>query len=698
MLSAQNSRIVIDSGHSSPVDSMAFHEPSGRLITVDDTGVVKVWNLRDNRLEYRLDTGLRGSIEIKVHPEKYEMALLVTRPGYSGLSVWDWRTGRNKFTKTLSGRPIQFEYSGKGRYIFTTGVDNPSLVIYDSSTGREYSYLKRLQALFSFAYIGDKEATVMTYSNSGYLRFYDIRTASLKNESSTKADLSELSVIQTDGKRYLLGRNEDSLFLIDRLTGEVRDALTVQGMRSFSLDQSNGIISILSESGSGRLKVSQTATAGARFTPYSIKSYLSGQDSTDEDIVDSGWFRVNEGSRALASSKNKVFLSDGTGMIWTLNAETGRPELFKKDEIVTIRDLSFDGDKLYLLTEDSLMTMTSHFFGATGIHDLNRLGDLSIKTIKSPLSGDSYLEEYDKNRLLIWSAGDGNRDYVLYDPENEKVLGENNSFETALKEVHVKDHQILALESSGEGSLSDIFTGIRDFSFSALGMVSLNFADENHLLAGKSLMKTGKDPLFTVQTDTGEILPVTDGRFLIHNIICPDSGNLVYTSGLKLLSDGSMETQIRSHDRTTPSRSTLLYKKPGEWMQSILIVDDNSYTPTLYASITGRDILRIRNNQKKIWDYEKNISKLFIHKSFIYILNTDGSLTLFDPQKGRSIVDYFLMKDGTWIAIPSDAGDKPYVSNEAAVNWINSYSSSTGRSATMRYRVIDNADNAVNAD
>ena len=688
-LSAQNSsRIVIDSGHSSAVGSIAYHERSGRLITCDDTGVVKIWDLQNDKLEYRLDTGLRGSIEVKVHPEKYELALLVTRPGYSGLSVWDWRTGRNKFTKTLTGRPIQFEYSGKGRFLFTTRVDNPSIVIYNSQTGREHSYLKRLQALFSYAYIGDKEATVMTYSNSGYLRFYDIRTASLKNESSTKADLSELSVMQTEGKRYILGRKDNSLFLIDRLNGEVSDAMSAEGMLDFSLDQSNGIITILSSTGSGRLKISHTSTAGAHFTPVSTPAYLAGRAST-ADTDDSGWFRVNEGSRALISAKNRVYLSDGTGVLWTLNSSSGRPELFKKNEIVPIQDLSFEDNKLYMLTDDRLMTLSSRFFGSTGVHDLKRLGDLSIRTIDSPLKGDTFLESYDGSKLLIWSAGDGSRDYVLYDPENDKVLGDNNSFPSTLKELHVRDDRILALESSGEASLSNIYTGIREFSFSALGMVSLNFIDENRLLAGKSLMKTGKNPLFTVQTDTGEILPVTDDRFLIQNIINPETGNKIYSTGLRLLGDGSMETQIRSHSKTNPSSSSLLYSKDGEWMQSILTVDSNSYTPTLYGSISGREILRIRGSQKKSWNYDKNIRSLFFHKSVLYILNTDGSLTLFDPQRGLSIVNYFLMKDGSWIAIPSGSGEKPYVNKGSAAGWINSYSSSTGRSNPVRYRVVN---------
>ncbi|QEN07628.1 WD40 repeat domain-containing protein [Oceanispirochaeta crateris] len=689
-LSAQNNRIVIDTGHSRSIAAMEYHEGSNNLITADESGLIKVWNLENDNLEYQIDTGLEGSLSIKVHPSKTEVAILISRPGYSGLSVWNWKTGRNLFTKTLSNRPVQFDYSGSGKFLFIVQVGTPSVILYDSLSGREYSYLKRLNGLFSFSYIGSNETTIMTYSNSGYFRYYDIRTSSLQNESSTIEDLKEITVLQTEGKRYVIASKEENLYLIDRLSGEVRDTLSADTMISFSVDQKNGVISVIKESETGRLIVSHTSTTSARFTPLSTGDYLNNSKQVIGGINDdTGYFRMTDSFRGILSVKNRVFISDSGGTIWQINEENLKPEIFKNDIVSAIHDLSFDQDNLYMLTENDMITMNSEFFNTSGINNLKRMNDLNIKFTKNPLPGESFLEGYDEGKLLIWSSENKGLGYVLYDPNTDTVLSRNNEYKSSLKQLSVRENQVLALESSGEASISNIHTGIREFDFSALGMVSLNFVDNSLLLAGKSLMKTGRDPLFTVQTSTGEILPIIDNRFLIHNIFSPEKGNVVYSVGLMLSNDGSIETQIRSHLKSNPSVIKTLYSRDGEWINSILTVDSSSYTPTLYASITGRDIVRLRGSQKKIWDYDRNIENMFFHGSILYIINSDGSLTLFDPQKGSKIVDYYMLNDNNWIAISSNDTIKPYISQRSVASSINSFSRSTGRKVSTQYQIVN---------
>ncbi len=685
-LAAQNNRIIIDSGHNSAVAALGIHEETGRMISADETGLIKVWDLNANKLEYQIDTGLRGSLEIKIHPLKNEIAVLTTRPGFTGLSVWDWKTGRNLFTKTLPNRPVQFDYSGSGKYIFIVQVGNPSIILYDSISGREFSYLRRMSGLFSYAYIGSTEATIMTYSNSGYFRYYDIRTASLKNESSTMEDLKDITVLQTEGKRYIIARKDNSLFLIDRLSGEVRDALTQPDMVNFSIDQKSGVVTTATSSDTGRLKMSYSSTEGARFSPLSASDYLNRMTG-NPSVSDPGFFRLTDSLRSLLAVNNRVFLSDNGGTIWEMNRTSLKPEVFKKSILSDIRDISITGKNLYLLTKDEIAVLNSNFFERSE-QNLSRLSDFNIRIEKNPLPGESYMESYDLDRLLIWSSENNGYGYVLYNPEAGQVLNSNNNYKSALRQIHIRNNQILALESSGEASLNNLHTGIREFNFSALGMVSLNFIDNDTLMAGKSLMRTGTNPLITVQAGTGEITPFNDNRFLVHNIISPEKGSSIYTIGLKQNGDGSIETQIRSHQKTDPSLETVLYTIDGEWINSILTVDTSSFTPTLYGSINGRDIFRLRGSQRKEWSYDKNIKNIFYHDSLLYILNSDGSLTLFDTLKGKKLVDYFLLEDNNWIALPEQSSDEPVINNRDVKSVINSYSKTTGRPVASTFKVM----------
>lgn len=681
-------RMIIDSGHNKSVAALHYHNQSNSLVSADDSGLVNIWDLESDKLEYQLDTGLYGSIEVKLHPAKTELAILVNRPGYSALSVWNWKTGKNLFTKTLSNRPIQFDYSGKGKFLFIARVGNPSISLYDSQSGREYSYLKRLSGLFSFGYIGSTEATIMTYSNSGYFRYFDIRTSSLKNESSTLEDLSDIKVLQTEGKRYILARKDNSIFMIDRLSGAVKDAMTVENMLSFSIDQSKGVVSVVKQSDSGRLRISHSSTKGAFFSPIASENYLNNSNRTLEDMTaDTGFFRITDRFRAIETINGRVFLSDASGNIWQLDKTSFSPVVYKKNELAHIQDIEFNGDTLYILSENDLYTLESKFFGASGTYSTNRLNDLSMAAMKNPLMGNSKLESYEDGKLLIWSNENNGKGYVLYDPINNEIIGENNSYSAALDQVKIRNNQVLALESTGEATLSNLQTGIREFGFSALGMVSLNFLDDSTLMAGKSLMKTSKNPLMTVQLGTGEITPFDDNRFLIYNILSPERGNRVYTAGLKLKTDGTVSTEIRSHQKENPSEVTTIYSKKGEWINSILTVDSSSYTPTLYGSITGRDIIKIRGTQKRAWSYDRNIENMFYHQSVLYIINSDGSLTLFDPQKGKKIMDYYLLSDGNWIAINATTGSKPVISDRGAASKINSFSTTSGRPVRSSFSI-----------
>ena len=165
------------------------------------------------------------------------------------------------------------------------------------------------------------------------------------------------------------------------------------------------------------------------------------------------------------------------------------------------------------------------------------------------------------------------------DPETERVIGRNDSYKSALRQVNIRNNQVLALESSGEATLSDMHTGIREFGFSALGMVSLNFLNDDQLIAGKSLMKTASNPTITVQTETGEITPINDDRFFVYQIISPQSGQNIYSAGLKLKSDGTTSTEIRTHSKDNPSLTSTIYSKNGEWINAMFSVDTSAYTP-----------------------------------------------------------------------------------------------------------------------
>ncbi len=679
-------RIMIDSGHSDSIESIVYHN-SGVLISTDNTGLVKIWDLATDSLKYDVNTGAEGSIQVKVNPVKTEFALLVSRPGYTELSAWNWETGKILFRKELQDRPIQFEYSGQGHYIFMTRISSPSITLMNSQTGREYSYLKRLFDLFSFGYIGSSESRVMTYSSSGIIKYWDIRTSALKSEAETLPSLTEIEVLQTEGKRYFTARKGNVLYLIDRLNGSVRDSLEIENLKDFAVDPEKGYLTVTTQTQTGRLEVKAYTTSGAFFTPMDLDILFTSRQTVllTDTRPTTGLFTITGTLTGSLTAQNRIFLTDSNGTIWELDKETKKPVIFKKNNITDIKDLNFMADSLYILSSSQLIRLDSQGFNEPNLRSgIQSFSDINLTITDSPLQGDSEIEPVDNQKMIIWTKGSVQRGYIIYDPLQKQILNSNYNFESPINQIHVRNSQVLVLENSGEASLNNIFTGFRDFHFSALGMVSLNFLNDTTLIGGKSLMKTGRNPMFTVHTDTGEIIPIADDRFLIYDIFTPAGSNRSYSVGLKQTIGDKVETKIVSHNSQNPDSLTNMFSLEGEWINARFTADTSSYSPTLYGTISGRDIVRISGSRKRTWDYPKNIEKVFFKNGLLYIMNSDGSLTLFDPAQGKILLDFYLMADGSWIMIPGDKDEKIYISESEASSYLKTYNS-LGRSIRNSY-------------
>ena len=682
-------RIIIDSGHSASIESMVSHS-TGVLLSADNTGLVKVWDLASNSIKYQVSTGVRGAIQVKVHPVKTEFALLVSRPGFTELSVWNWEKGTLLFRKELHDRPLQFEYSGQGRFLFITRINSPSIVLMDSQSGRENSYLKRLYDLISFGYIGASESRVMTYSSSGMIKYWDIRTSALKSETETLPSLTDIAVLQTEGKRFITARKGNTIYLIDRLNGNIRDSLEIEDFLDFSIDSEKGFLSVTTKGSAGRLEVHSYTTRGAFFSSVNLDAFLKkdGSQPASSIPVTTGLFTINGSVTGSLTVQSRIFLSDSNGTIWNIDPSTLKPVVFKQNRIAHIKDLNFMGNSLFILSSKEIFHLESDIF----IHErftgnLEEFNDIAITAADSPLPGDSEIEPIDNEKMLIWTKESVRKGYIIYSPLDEEVLNSNYNFESPLNQIHVRNNQVLVLENSGEASLNNIHTGFRDFQFSALGMVSLNFLNDSTLLGGKSLMKSGRNSIFTVQTETGEIIPINDERFLIYDIFSPTDANRTYTVGLAQTSDTSVKTTIRSHNAGNPDTSTSVFSLNGEWINARFTADTSSYSPTLYGTISGREIIRISGTRRKTWDYPKNIEKIFFNNGILYILNSEGSISLFNPLRGQILLDFYLMIDGTWIAVPYDQNNSGiFVSQSEAAEYLKTYNA-TGREIRNSYYI-----------
>ena len=103
----------------------------------------------------------------------------------------------------------------------------------------------------------------MGYSPSGDLIYYDRQTSEVKGRTQTQEDLTDLSVCSAD-IRLMTGRKDNSIYLIDRQSGQTLDTLEGGEIISFKyLYQSDQVTLMTREN--GRISLTSYNISNSRF-------------------------------------------------------------------------------------------------------------------------------------------------------------------------------------------------------------------------------------------------------------------------------------------------------------------------------------------------------------------------------------------------------------------------------------------------
>lgn len=458
----------------------------------------------------------------------------------------------------------------------------------------------------------------------------------------------------------------NTLYIIDRLTGKTADSTKVQNFRTFSIDQNSGTLGVV-QGLAGQITLTLYSTVGASLSPLSIEDYVAGE--------------INPGrSQTFSQGGSLSSFYIGQGLIFTgnTNGHLGKVtasglETYKQNQIVPIEDISLMEDKLLVLAQSSLRTFKAPFFG---LPYGQRLENFNGYTLERQSSNMGRMVPLPSGKILLWSQGEG-RSYQIYQGLTGEISETYSPFSHNLNLVRVYKNLLLGLESGGNASTISLESHKALFSFSALGVISFDFIDEQTILASKLAVQAGVPPLLIINVFTGETLPLQDSRFLIFSIISPKGGQKLYTLGFKKQRE-QIETVLKVHERAKPGEATVLYKIRGEWNEAFL---KPFGAEILYGSLNRYNILEIKGRKVKTWNYSKAISTLEYHKGLLYILNKEGSISIFNPQSGTILGTLYLLQNGLWVLL-SPSGT--YVTSEEGGTYISDPAATGGNPPSFK--------------
>ena len=638
-------KFVINRGHFSPIVDICYDEKRDLVFTAEERGAVSIWNASDETLRNHFQITSRTIDKILVSPVDNNVALLSHDSEKYYLSIWNWISEKEIFTRIIEEQPLFLEYSATGRFIFYGNVSNPSLTFLNARTGVQLSYTNRLPSIYDFGYLGTSEKNLMTYSSSGSIRFYDFRTSEEKLSVPTVEGLTDLNVIRSNNA-YMSAVKNNKVYLIERLRGTATDIENFQELRGFYQNRDNG----------------QVLTLERANRNFILKKWSTDSNSFIEmnsPIILPSSFKLT----SLVETGSMTLAGDENGSLYKADWEAGQLIPFSEDITETISDLSISGDKLILAAEDGIISIAAPFFSGS----LTTGEPPVFEKRDNPLDSQTGFLKLEDGSTLLWSKGNDQPALIILGQDDE-VLFEYSDFNSAIQDIIYQDGKIITLERNGMIKIISRETGEQLFAYSAIGLQDISMVDDRTLFAGRA-STPGMSPAITIDIRTNESLTVEDDRFLIFDSMAVENSNQFYSLGL-LEEEGKTKTILRSHnyDNLNEAKTILIYT--GEDIKAQVLIDPMD-SRTIYAKLGTSGIFKITGNRVTKYDNNKPVKKIYYSGSILYSLNQDNSITMFRASSGQKLYTINLFKDDSWALIP--ASSDMYFGSEGVEEKILSY-------------------------
>lgn len=638
-VSADDVRVVINSGHTGTVRFLDVDERENLLFSCGDDGTVRAWDTDTKKLVSLLQISHFPVLKIVLHPAKPQVAA-VQKSGINSyrLSVWDWKQKRELYSKNLDGLPLHIDYSPKGSYLVYSKTSWDSLTFLQSSTGRELNYLSRGFGIVSHFAISPRENTILTYSSSGEIEYYDIEEGKRSYSFKTLPDLEKIEF--TANLRFMAASDTERFLLIDLTNGKVLAETEMKNISTISANALTGDIMCLYPSGN------ETEVRVINVNSGELEEREIG--ITSDIIPGSGVFHIN----TLYIPKESGDIGFFTSM------EEEEEGVIHRNRLAPIENLVFSDERLAFAAEDTIFRISSDFFQGTRRYLTSSY--FEVENYETAYRGTLSVAALENERLLLWQKQPGIIEYFLPDPEEGAEI-KKREFPSDLVQVTPYGKYLLTLENSGTCSLLDADTLKTVFSYPGFGIKTAALAGDN-LFLGKSRASGFNASILRVNTVTGETVPVFDSSLMIYEAVYHEGQNKIYALTVERSGEAT-KTVLKSFQPPSFTRASELLSFEGEDLSAHIAIDPK--TSELYTTLGFEGVTEIRNRYgtDSFTQREHIPRKPLLNNNLLYTINTDYSITVWNREERERIINFYMFEDLEWIALLADG--RYYCSSDA---------------------------------
>ncbi len=602
---------VISRKHTGPVASLAAIPGTDSFFAAGKDGFVsrfspegfeEIWQLSELPV-----------IHIAVNPSGTHIATYES-DGFSihRVSVWNWETKKRLYAKRFRDSVTALSWSARGSYLIAGHSSIEGISILDGLTGSLKPVFDQSPGMVTLAITGTSENSIVTFGPSGVIRYTDLRTGNERASYPAERDLSSPSLIANN--LILTGFYGTTVYSIDATSGD-----TIE-----------------------RYPATNPVMASHREDRIPRWFEQSGQDVF---LKDGGGepVRINGISSpvcAATSLETRIIAGTETGALYAIPRQSSYTEPLTAtplaaEDIHRIDSVSTDGTNLYILSGGSVLM-------ATG-------ADETPQFLFNGMSASNRLA-YTDNGLLFWSS-EKRASVILtsFDGETRTVLYEARDGITSLS---VHENMVSCVEGNSIAVVFDLDGLLSPFTYSGAGIQDAVLINSERLMISKSSTSLSPHVLLSINTRTGETVPVPVEGHLVYGLSRSDKDkNTLFAFRIQ---DGkSTKTEIISLSvpvSDIPStKERVLAQYGDEDTTATLCVNSGNIVTTLgKASMIE---LSVRNSRQVPLERNYALPKKPVYMNeFIVSLNQDGSLSWYNRSRRTHLVTGFLTHTGHWVA------------------------------------------------
>ena len=632
--------LVLQRGHSDAPVAIKWHKKSKVLVSVGEDGFLIVTRPEDKIVLHRFHVTRERISNLNINQSNEQAAIVYSENGFFTVSVWDWANEKMVYEYRFDKELLFATWSTLGTYLVLGTLGSPSIVMIDSSTGRKLTKLQNLPSLYDSGYIGSTETVLMTYTTSGFIRYWDIDSSKLKHSVKTVSNLRGLSVLQTESKSTSFANKNDALILLNRQTGYVLDRLVIPGLIDAAIDESTGEIDAIALGAKGfmlhRYKIRDNA-----FTPRSSGEIHQSHSKLDDSFQPAKVLRVG-GITYLMSKSGYIIVESAEGFSALIDDCLWQPVSF-----------AFHGDSINIAGGGKILRFTSLFFSSDSGGDISDLVSVSLKVYPSKSSAEhTGIHILSNGVFLLWDKGFSGNDNGIR--RLHPLMMDTEFFfpttDMVMKCSLIDDDRILTVSKNGVVNVWDSRNGELLIEHSSFDNLDAAYSMEGEfILVGRSFRGSAGTPLEVIDMDSEEAIPVPDKRFMIYRVESEPAN--IYTIGVRKTPSGKVETVMLRHDPKRVEHSKNILRVPGEVLNAIVLPHPNDNS--VYTNLGGK-ILQILGNKTIAFEHAGSIVFLQAHGGNLYGLDADGSLVIWDSNGGMPILSVHFFDDWSWVATSAD--------------------------------------------